>query len=442
MEKHIIVALNEKKIINKIDKKIFNYKSVQYREAILEILYKTKNIDYIIIDEKISGEISIEELIKKIKKINNKIIIFFILEKTNIKKENKLKKLGIKNIYNNIKNLNKILEKIKNYELKEIKNINNKNNLNNKNYEISENTGKEKNKIKDNKKIENKLKNKIIKLTKIKNNKKLYNKINNKKIKQKNIKENKIITIYGEKNSGKTTISNLIIYNLIKKDKNILLINLNKKIDNNYLILLKNRYYISKNRSKNNKINFNIKREEKKIENIIQKEIENYEIKINKNLTFIYGLSQVLRISKEEEFIKDKEKLTYFFNKYILKYDYVVVDIGKIKYSYIETEFIKKSYKKIIVCYKNILGIKDLQEIIRKNKNDEEVFDTSLHIIQNKYFLYSVSSLIIKNIFRKNVHIHKIFYNKNYQELTNKILKNEKIKIPKYVNKKIDKILQ
>ena len=75
MEKHIIVALNEKKIINKIDKKIFNYKSVQYREAILEILYKTKNIDYIIIDEKISGEISIEELIKKIKKINNKIII-------------------------------------------------------------------------------------------------------------------------------------------------------------------------------------------------------------------------------------------------------------------------------------------------------------------------------------------------------------------------------
>ena len=156
MEKHIIVALNEKRIINKIDKKIFNYKSVQYREAILEILYKTKNIDYIIIDEKISGEISIEELIKKIKKINNKIIIFFILEKSDIKKENKLKKLGIKNIYNNIKKLNKILENIKNNELR--KNINNKNNknnknninnINNKNDEILENIGKEKNKIKN-----------------------------------------------------------------------------------------------------------------------------------------------------------------------------------------------------------------------------------------------------------------------------------------------------
>lgn len=41
-------------------------KDIQYREAILELLEKNKNIDYIIINEKIPGQINIEELIKKI----------------------------------------------------------------------------------------------------------------------------------------------------------------------------------------------------------------------------------------------------------------------------------------------------------------------------------------------------------------------------------------
>ena len=48
-----------------------------YKEGILEFLEKNKNIDILILYEKLSGEINIINLIKKIKIINNKINIFF-----------------------------------------------------------------------------------------------------------------------------------------------------------------------------------------------------------------------------------------------------------------------------------------------------------------------------------------------------------------------------
>ena len=52
--KKIIVAIDNKKILNKI-KEINNLKliikNVQYREAILEILKKEKNIDFILINK-------------------------------------------------------------------------------------------------------------------------------------------------------------------------------------------------------------------------------------------------------------------------------------------------------------------------------------------------------------------------------------------------------
>ena len=146
--KKVILAINNKKIIQKIkqNKEIEIINNVQYREGILEILDKEKNISNIYIEEKIPGIISIEKLIEKIKIINKKINIIIFLEKEELEKINKLKKLEIKNIY--IKNKLIINEK---------------------------------------KKINNKIKDK---------------KIINKKTKDKNIKNNKIIFIYGNKRNS------------------------------------------------------------------------------------------------------------------------------------------------------------------------------------------------------------------------------------------------
>ena len=88
--KKIILAINNKKLEEKI-KESNNIKIVcnnlQYREAILEILEENKNIDFILINENLPGIISIEELIKKIKLINNKINIIFFIKKKNINKK-------------------------------------------------------------------------------------------------------------------------------------------------------------------------------------------------------------------------------------------------------------------------------------------------------------------------------------------------------------------
>ena len=64
--KKIILAINNKNLIEKIknkNNKNVIFKFVQYREAILEILEKTNKINYILIVEKLPGQISIEDLI-------------------------------------------------------------------------------------------------------------------------------------------------------------------------------------------------------------------------------------------------------------------------------------------------------------------------------------------------------------------------------------------
>ena len=101
--KKIITAINNPIINEKLKKEKIEVigKDIQYKEGILEILENNKEINFILIDEKLPGEIKNDELINKIKKINKNIeIIFFI------KKENKK---------NTIINENKIIkdEKIK-----------------------------------------------------------------------------------------------------------------------------------------------------------------------------------------------------------------------------------------------------------------------------------------------------------------------------------------
>ena len=100
--KTIIIAIDNTKIYNETKRnsniKIIG-KDLIYKEAVLEILEKNKNIDIIILYEKILGEINFLELIKKIKKKNKKIKIIIILENKNENLEKNLKKINIKNIY-------------------------------------------------------------------------------------------------------------------------------------------------------------------------------------------------------------------------------------------------------------------------------------------------------------------------------------------------------
>lgn len=490
--KKIIIAVNNKKILKKIKEKKnknFCYKKVEYREAILEILENDKKIDLILINEKIPGDISIENLINKINIINNKLnksnnIIFF-LEKENNEKENKLKKLGIENIYVISKidfkeTINLLKEKIMiNLKNKKINiNFTNqkiivplKNRLKNKKvFNFIENI------IKKNNLINNKLN--IMDIIKEKNtinpNNKMKRKINfknriNEKNKRKNLKykENKIITVCGKLKSGKSTIINLLLINLIENNKKILLINLNNKIEKNYLILLGKNYkknkekksdyfnFFSGNKSNEicnmkNEINNNNKIKKNNMTNNIKnnaqykikKDIKKLEIKVNKNITFLKDISEIFK-NEEKENNKNIEKYyKYFFESYIQKYDYILVDIGSIKYDYLEDRIIQNSYKKVIVSRENLFGMQELGKTIKTCKMMDVIEKNSLYIIHNKYYFNIISKLIIKKILGRYCKLYNISYNENYKNLAYKIRKKQKVEIKNSVKNKIKKILK
>lgn len=105
--------MNNKYLIKNLNDENFKFYNLQYREAILDILEKNNKINTIVIDEKIPGEISIVKLVEKINNFNNKINVIFFLNKEDINKINKLKKLGVKNIYiNKRNNVSKIINNL------------------------------------------------------------------------------------------------------------------------------------------------------------------------------------------------------------------------------------------------------------------------------------------------------------------------------------------
>ena len=119
--KKIITAIDNR-ILNEELKKEKNFeivgKDIQYKEAILDLLENNNSIDLIIISEKIPGEIKLEELIKKIKLINQKIKLIFILEKDNEIIEKILLENKIVDIYYNDKiNLNELIKIINKKEI-------------------------------------------------------------------------------------------------------------------------------------------------------------------------------------------------------------------------------------------------------------------------------------------------------------------------------------
>ena len=245
--KKIITAIGDKKLNEEL-KKYENIEiltlDIPYKEGILEVLENEKNVDILIFNEEIDGQIEFEDLIDTIKLINKNIEIIVILRENNLEKikylnnkkinkiflkenfnfnniinlifeENKIQKNNINNI-NNINNLeNNFYENKKNnlnYNLKKIEEKNINNNIKN----IEENYLNnlyEKNKYKINKnKIKNKKENKI---------QKIINKIKN-IFKRKKITK-KIIAITGIGGVGKS-IFTVQLANAFCNEKNKILI--------------------------------------------------------------------------------------------------------------------------------------------------------------------------------------------------------------------------
>ena len=265
---NVLIAINNKKIYKELKQEnniniIFN--DIQYKEGILELLEMNNNIEHIIINENLYGQIKLEELIKKIKNINNKINIIIILNSKEKLKKEYLIKNKIKYIF---------LEELCTKKILEL--------LFNKNKIISitgsEGTGKTITTL-------------IICELLIKNkNKKIL-------IVEDNIKNNSIIKIYKKENLQKNKI--------IKIKKNLYLLNI-KKILTNY---------------KKNKIK--IINEINKIKNnydyifIDTQNIGSYKIygDIESDIVLIIN-PNILEINKIKKFINNKKNIKIILNNY------------------------------------------------------------------------------------------------------------------------------
>lgn len=114
----IVTAIGEPKINEELKKDNFYNVigvDIQYQDGVFEILEKNKNINYLILNLNIFGELNEIDFIEKLIEKNNKIKLIIILEKNNEKIINYLISKNIKNILlKNKNNLNEINNIIKN----------------------------------------------------------------------------------------------------------------------------------------------------------------------------------------------------------------------------------------------------------------------------------------------------------------------------------------
>lgn len=468
--KKIITAIDNPKLNEEL-KKEKNFKiigkDIQYKEAILEILEENKDIDIIVLSERIPGEIKLEKLIEKIKLINEQIKIIFILEKENIELENILIRNNIIDIYYNskisLKELIKIINKKEinmEEEIIKLKKI-----IEEKDLKYNEIEHKKVKKIEN---YKNNIKNKSIKRVKEQIGirvKIILNRI--KKVKKTRNMSTKIITFSGNDKSGKTTLSLIISQYLSEKNDKVLLIDGDFEKNDLSIILKKNKrkkhFYRNNKKQYRNKfskkrINEQIKKINIKNRNnnqfkrliykknkIYQKKIKQiinlFTQKINRNFYFFNGFNDLLKNKKIQ---KEKiiEEMIFFYLKTIKNnYNFIVVDISKNNSNIVNKIIIKNSDINFILMEANVLGINEIKRILDTYLRKWKVNKNSLHIVSNKRKFYSINkSLIYHSIFPKKK-IYEIRENKIYNLIINNYFRNRFFLKNKKLKKEINKII-
>lgn len=399
--KKIITAIGNEILNNNLKKEIniqVIMNDIQYKEGVIEVLEQNSEVDIIILNNLLQGEISTKELINKINLINSKIKTIVILEKFNEDMEKYLYSKNVfKVIYNNqleIKDLIKII-----------------NNKNESNEELKEEIKNLKNIILENQNIKNK--NKLIKkflnkyLSKIKFDKKVYIKKNSEN------RNAKIISVNGPNGVGKSIIVvNLAKINVYSKNK-ILIIDLDIQTNSIHTILGINKYSIKNNN---------------------QEEI----IKINKKIDLINGKDVLLNCSNKINI----NKINHLKNKY----DLIIIDL----YSNISSELLENvvnlSNINLFISDTNLLEISKSIKLLDTYINKYKINKNKFNILFNKYNLESIDIKLLNKIFGEFNVIGYLKYNKKYNDLinknsknfiNNKRIRNEYLKINNLINKKL-----
>ena len=349
--KNIITALNYPELNEKLQKekniKIMN-KDIVYKEGILEI---KKEIHLAIINYDLPGNISIEELIQKIYKINKNIELIFILEKENQEKENVLKKYNIKNIYYNdeittkkfiqiIQEKNKKTEQELEEEIKELKKI-----------------------IREMPKEKSERKKKREKLWLKKQSQKTQNR----------------------KHNVRKIQNAIVIERKMEDDEKQVAVDLAKKMKNG-----KKRVLLVDLKLNHEDIHQAFHKE-KLFQNI---EHKNFFIHIYKNVKLLTGFSKFVENNPQ----KEMKKIISMIEKNAKKYDIVIIEILENEFSELNQKIMKQVGKYIYMFSGTIYDIKNAKEKIETYK---KIKDMKLYLFLDQKKSPKISISILKEIFKK-----------------------------------------
>ncbi len=409
--KKIITAMGNENLNQKLKKEnIFEIvtEDIQYQEGILELLEKDNEIDFLILNELLPGNIDIRKLIEKIKLNNSNIKIILFLEKKNEELENYLYAKGIFKIFyhnqievkemieliqNNSKNSNQEIKK----EIDELKKI-----LLEKNKKENKTNLFFKNNAKNNKMNKFNNKNEIFK----NNSNKIFNNNFHNNLES---KRKEIVCVSGTSGVGKSIFSINLAKSFMQEENKILIIDFDILNNSLHTILGIKKYPEKiKNRIKNNNLLNEIK-------------VEELIIKINSKIDLISGINLLFDSKYKISSIKIKNILLKLKEKYNL----IIIDTSSECFFDYTKEIMKNSNYNIFITEANLLEIKKAKNLLNVYIQEWEIPQNNFNILFNKYDQNSIDISVLKHIFSGFSILGKLSNNSQYNLIINKNSKKQ-----------------
>lgn len=369
---------------------------IQYKEGILEYLEENQNVDYIILNESLEGEIEVQELINLIrKKVKNVKII--IVSNEDIDEEKIIKQLKNEE--------KKIKPEIKQKVLKKYSETENKLNK-----EI-ENLKKEESNYRNKKSI---FSQKTLPINNI-----FYSQKNNQSENNENV-----VCILGPNGIGKSVFSILLAQTMENKKCVIIDFDILNQSLHTMLGVKKYKEKIKKGISKNDLINHN-------------QDFEKYIIKTKMNIDLLSGMNLIL----DAKYKLSSKKIVNIIKKLKEKYDVIIFDTSPENFMDYTKELIFLSNKIIFISGANLLEVKKSEKLLEIYTKEWGVSKNKINIVFNRCTNKSIDTDILREIFNRYTILGKIQLNDYYDLVINKNM-SQKSKIRKEIENIKKKIIK
>lgn len=381
------LILNEK--LKRLDKAIVIGKDVQYQEGVIEILEENLDIDCLIINKELPGEIGFYKLINKIKNIKENLDIYVFLKEKDEDVENYLMSYQIYKIYylneinydnfvkNFFENKNNVFIEI-NKEISDFKKLILSENNNEDNYSFVENAITESfndsNYEKYNEKSEEE---------------NIYKEEYDDFLKEENCKT---IAISGDFGCGKSLFSVFLSKVISKQNKKVLLIDFDlENMSINTLLGIK-------------------KYKEKQIH------IEDCITNVDKDLDVLCGIDKIINLKE----LNNNYVIKEIIERLKKGYDFIIMDVSsRIDFKYIKM-ILTFSDKIIFLIEPNLLEISKSNKCLEVFIKDFEIDVDKIKIVFNKVNKYKIANTVLEEIFSEIEIIESIEYEERYNLFINK----------------------